>query len=365
MQPAARAAGGQLTDAGAAQLDVTVNIGQARLGGYPHGRVLIGAGGAGMAGVGAWPCGAPACGGAPEEEGGHGEFEEEEGGMSSISVESSEVPFLALEMNSVLLYLLYSLPAAEVEEHGAVVVRLVYLALFVQICMDYHAHLFAGREGSSVAAIGMDQETASDASQNAVDNLEALILSEMRQLELPAALARSRLASNGAVAVAVEGGAVAGSMGRGVGSLESYVFRCSLPFLRRARFLMCVHSGDMSLAPAATSISCSTTASLEAEWRAAMEALRLPVAPSGVVPAVGEYSQQLVRGWLRELEPAKRDASCWPLVYAHIHECIYMYACFYIVCKYTRTRMHIFSVCTCRFVSLHMFACMYLLGCKS
>jgi len=231
--------------------------------------------------------------------------------------------------------------------------------------MDYHAHLFAGREGSSVAAIGMDQETASDASQNAVDNLEALILSEMRQLELPAALARSRLASNGAVAVAVEGGAVAGSMGRGVGSLESYVFRCSLPFLRRARFLMCVHSGDMSLAPAATSISCSTTASLEAEWRAAMEALRLPVAPSGVVPAVGEYSQQLVRGWLRELEPAKRDASCWPLVYAHIHECIYMYACFYIVCKYTRTRMHIFSVCTCRFVSLHMFACMYLLGCKS
>jgi hypothetical protein len=67
------------------------------------------------------------------------------------------VPFLALEMNSVLLYLLYALPAADLEANRAVLVRLVYLALLVQIVMDYHAHLMAAGNGSGCAA--MDQDT--------------------------------------------------------------------------------------------------------------------------------------------------------------------------------------------------------------
>jgi hypothetical protein len=321
MEAAEQAGQGHFDDQGmsAAQLDVHASIGKARLGGYPHGRVLIGAGGAGLPGRGAWPCGASVAassGVAHEAAGVHGGLVDVDAGMVSASMETSEVPFLALEMNSVLLYVLYSLPASEVEEYGPVLVRLIYLALFVQMCMDYHAHLMAAADASAAAGgVAMDTDSPLDASSL---NLEALILSEMRQLDLPLALAHSSRLVSASGAAAAHGVAAARAEAKELGSLESYVYRCSLPFLRRCRLLLCVHSGDTTLAPpvpTAGAAALGSAASLESEWRAAMAALRLPMTEGSVIPAVGEYSRELVRGWMRELEPARRDCSCWPLVW--------------------------------------------------
>ena len=264
----------------AAQLDVIDGIGAARLGGYPHGRVLIGAG---RLGDGAYVNGA------------HGA-----GKLRGLFSEGD--PFLALDMNSVLLYMLYWISAAEVEEHGHILLRLVYLALFVQMCLDYHVQRMASSDGA--AEVAMDEDTPADSSLS----LEALILSEIRHLQLPAALAHARSAS--AAAAAHQGVAAARSTAADLGTFEAYVYRCSLPFLRRARFLLCVHSGDMALAPTS-----AAHASIEEEWKATMAALCLPVSPGSPVPQVGDFSRELVRGWLRQLQPATRDASCWPLIW--------------------------------------------------
>lgn len=257
----------------AARLNVIDSIGSARLGGYPHGRVLIGGGRLGDGAYAGEPHGA-------------GKVE---------GVFSEGLPFLALDMNSVLLYMLYWISAAEVEEHGHMLVRLVYLALFVQMCMDYHVQLMAS---SDVAAeVAMDEDTPADSSLG----LEALILSEIRNLQLPAALLHARCAS--AAAASQES-----NTRTDLGAFESYVYRCSLPFLRRARFLLAVHSGDVAFATANTA-----PASIEEEWKGMMSSLLLPV--SSLAPQVGEFSRELVRGWLRQLQPARRDASCWRLIW--------------------------------------------------
>ena len=264
----------------AAHLNVIDGIGSARLGGYPHGRVLIGGG---RLGDGAY-AGEP-----------HGAVQLE-------GVFSEGLPFLALDMNSVLLYMLYWISAAEVEEHGHMLVRLVYLALFVQMCMDYHVQLMAS---SDVAAeVAMDEDTPADSSLG----LEALILSEIRNLQLPAALSHARCTS--VAAASQEGAAGASSTRTDLGAFESYVYRCSLPFLRRARFLLNVHSGDVAFATAN-----AAPASIEEEWKAIMSSLLLPVSPGSLAPQVGDFSRELVRGWIRQLQPARRDAGCWRLIW--------------------------------------------------
>ena len=281
----------------AARLDMNSGIGQARLGGYPHGRVLIAAGGP-------WPSAAPG----PEAAHfdmlpGHGDT-----GMLPMRVEMKDVPFLAMEMNSVLLYVLYSLSASDVDERGPLLLRLVYLGLFVQICMDYNAHF--PRSANDSAAIAMDEDSPAE------ESLESLILAEIRQLELQNTLASS---SSGAMSSETSAQAPFERLKAAeLGSLESYVYRCSLPFLRRARFLLSIHSGDSLPALAAGSASPGPVSSLKEEWLAAMAALQLPVKEGTPVPAVGEFCKELVRGWLRELAAVQADPRgaviCWPLL---------------------------------------------------
>ena len=226
----------------------------------------------------------------------------------------SEVPFLALEMNSVLLHVVYAMSAADVDEHGQVLFRLVYLALFVQIFVNYHAQRHFREGCQEMAAVVMEQDGPGGESA-----LEALILREMRQLDLPAALVQAWRARSMPAVPAVSddaaGSPVAGVGGWGAGgepeSLEAYVHKCTLPFLRRARLLLAVHSGNLAIAPAR-----SAAVGLAGEWRACMAALRLPVgAPGeGVMPNIGEYCMDLVQGWLRELDPVRRNGS-WPSVW--------------------------------------------------
>jgi hypothetical protein len=297
-------AGNQMS---AAQSDVKSGIGEARLGGYPHGRILIGAGARkppqGMVAAGKWPARSPGAEAAQREMlPGQGDAS-----MLPMSLEVNSVPFLAVEMNSVLLYVLYSISAAEVDEHGPTLVRLVFLALSVQICIDYHAQMLLGGGGAAAASAMEEDAPADDDTQS----LEALILAEIRQLDLPAAVAQ---VSSAAASAHARGFAAQADTAE-LGSLESYFHRCSLPFLRRARFLLSVHSGDTLPAAAAASLG---AASLRDEWRAAMAALQLPVGDGACVPLVGEYCKGLVRGWLRELAPLRTDArgaaTYWPML---------------------------------------------------
>jgi hypothetical protein len=244
---------------------------------------------------------------------GLGGFGESDSGMASwMSVETSRrVPFLALEMNTVLLYVLYSLSAADVDEHAPVVVRLVYLALWVQTYMDYQARIGVRRAGGGAggSTTDMEEDSPMGTGVDGEQSLEALILAEMKKLDLPTAHTHQPSGScDNAVA----------NVDAELGSLETYVQRCTLPFLWRARLLLCVLSGDMAMASFApdNADGRAGAGALAAEWRASVAALRLPVEEmgGGLMPQVGEYSRELVRGWLSELEAARHN-SCWALVW--------------------------------------------------